>query len=95
MLLLFMLNVAVAQRADGQPEMPKPPGMCDAEDALTKDPKGEYVHIFLSFPKYIQKSLGLRERETRVDESDIACVADFTQVLGSECWCRPWRLQVS
>ena len=30
-----------AQRADGQPEMPKPPGMCDAEDALTKDPKGE------------------------------------------------------
>lgn len=65
MLLLFMLNVAVAQRADGQPEMPKPPGMCDAEDALTKDPKGEYVHIFLAFPKYIQKSLWVeRERDT-------------------------------
>ena len=40
-MLLGCLNVACAQRADGQPDMPKPPGMCDAEDALTKDPKGE------------------------------------------------------
>jgi hypothetical protein len=35
--LALVQDWADAQRADGQPDMPTPAGMCSAEDALSKD----------------------------------------------------------